>query len=292
MRRKIISHGPSSLTISLPSNWVKANNLQKGDEIDIFEEDNGLVVKPTDTNNEIKRTQIEIGTIGENTWKDMLMILHSQGYDQIKVNFDAEETVKRIHGFLNEEQLGFEVIEQNNNGITLRNISNPQCDQFPHLFRRIFRMTNEYARKIESIMTDTNNSTESRLLYQTTISRLANYCKRIVITENKKTSTFYCSMINNINNINQQFTDILKQLREEQDIDEETQKLFSETIESITSVYNLYYKFTIEDYERIKEGIEQIENRIRKTQIMRTELNSIKESTKRLLPSILGLQFQ
>ena len=35
MRRKLIQHGLSSLTISLPRKWVKENNLKKGDEIEV-----------------------------------------------------------------------------------------------------------------------------------------------------------------------------------------------------------------------------------------------------------------
>ncbi|MBN1175568.1 phosphate uptake regulator PhoU [Candidatus Woesearchaeota archaeon] len=291
MRRKIISHGPSSLTISLPSNWVKECNLQKGDEIDVFEDDKGLLIKPINENNEIKRKTIIINEKNQHAWKDILLALHNQGYDEIKINFDCEDITKQIHTYLNEEQLGFEIIEQSNQSTTIRNISNPPCDQFNNLFRRIFRMTNEYARKTESIMINENNITESNLLYQTTISRLSNYCRRIIIKENKKTGTFYDNIISNINNINNEFTNILEQTKEGKIISLETNKIFSKISDIITQTYNLHYQFSTEEYTRIKSSIEEMEQEIKSLKELKTEMNIINKNIKRILSSILAIQF-
>jgi hypothetical protein len=37
IKRKVILHGPSTLTVSLPSKWVKNHNIKKGDELNIEE---------------------------------------------------------------------------------------------------------------------------------------------------------------------------------------------------------------------------------------------------------------
>src|SRR3989344_1396001 len=44
IKRKIVQHGPSTLIISLPSNWVKQNGIKKGDELDVKEEGKTLIV--------------------------------------------------------------------------------------------------------------------------------------------------------------------------------------------------------------------------------------------------------
>ena len=33
MQRKVIQQGPSTLMVSLPSKWVKENNIKKGEEL-------------------------------------------------------------------------------------------------------------------------------------------------------------------------------------------------------------------------------------------------------------------
>ena len=55
MIRKIIKQGHNTLTMTLPSNWVKKFNLTPGDEIDLSERDNGLFIT-TEKHNSIMET--------------------------------------------------------------------------------------------------------------------------------------------------------------------------------------------------------------------------------------------
>ena len=47
MIRKVNLIGPSSLMISLPSKWVRRLQVKKGDEIEVKEKGNSLVVGKT-----------------------------------------------------------------------------------------------------------------------------------------------------------------------------------------------------------------------------------------------------
>lgn len=44
MKRRIIKQGHNTLTVTLPSAWVKDLNIHAGDEIDLVEEANGLLL--------------------------------------------------------------------------------------------------------------------------------------------------------------------------------------------------------------------------------------------------------
>ena len=44
MKRKIIKQGHNTLTVTLPSEWVKKLNLNAGDEIDLVEDNSSLVI--------------------------------------------------------------------------------------------------------------------------------------------------------------------------------------------------------------------------------------------------------
>ena len=44
MRRRIIKQGNNSFTSTVPIKWIKENNLEAGDEIEVFEEDNQLII--------------------------------------------------------------------------------------------------------------------------------------------------------------------------------------------------------------------------------------------------------
>ena len=58
MKRKIIKQGHNTLTITLPSDWVKRFNLQGGNEIDLIEKDNGLFLT-TEKINSIKKAEFD-----------------------------------------------------------------------------------------------------------------------------------------------------------------------------------------------------------------------------------------
>ena len=65
MKRKLVRQGSSTLMISLPSKWVKSNNLDKGSEIDIDEKENVLEIsverkekKSRDKDEEIRNVEI------------------------------------------------------------------------------------------------------------------------------------------------------------------------------------------------------------------------------------------
>ncbi len=45
MKRKVSLHGPSTLTVSLPSKWVKKYCIKKGDELDIEEKNSTLIIQ-------------------------------------------------------------------------------------------------------------------------------------------------------------------------------------------------------------------------------------------------------
>ena len=44
MRRKVIKQGPSTLMVSLPSKWVKNKNIKRGDEINLFEQGEDIII--------------------------------------------------------------------------------------------------------------------------------------------------------------------------------------------------------------------------------------------------------
>lgn len=45
MKRKVIRMGDSTSLISLPKNWINLNSINKGDEIEIKEIGNNLLIK-------------------------------------------------------------------------------------------------------------------------------------------------------------------------------------------------------------------------------------------------------
>lgn len=299
MRRKLSSHGPSSMTVSLPSSWVKQNNLKKGEELDVTEDENNIIIKPVTTSHNINTTETSFIGLDKDTGEDLILALHKKGYDEIKIIIDNLDKIKEIHAFLNHMQLGFEIIKQESDSITIRNISNPEVEQFDNLFRRVFRITIEYSNKIEVIIQNKKEMTHSCILHEISINRISNYCKRIIIKEKRKNACFYYAIIEELNNITRSLTLLLSEIMYmEEDIPKNIVMKYSEVTNMLIQVYELYYKFSIKEYSIIKRNLETAKRSIAKLKTKDiSEANCwdnieiIREGIQNLLESTLAIQF-
>lgn len=299
MRRKLSSHGPSSMTVSLPSSWIKQNNLKKGEELEVIEEENNIIIKLVITTNNTKIIEASFIGLDKDTSEDLILVLHKKGYDEIKMLIDNPDKIKEIHAFLNQMQLGFEIIKQESDSITIRNISNPEIEQFDNLFRRVFRITIEYANKIEIIIQNKEEMTHSCILHEVSINRISNYCKRIIIKEKQKNACFFYVIIEELNNITRSLTLLLNEIMNMKgDIPKNVAIKYSEVTSILIQVYELYYKFSIKEYINIKKNLEIAKRSIAKLRTKEILENNywdnielIREEIENLLESTLAIQF-
>ena len=95
MKRKIIKQGISTLTISLPSKWVKQFNLEGGDEVEVIESDQNLIIS---TSQRIKAKSITLDITGlpdKIVWR-YFTALYMSGYDEILIRF-SEPKQPQLH---------------------------------------------------------------------------------------------------------------------------------------------------------------------------------------------------
>jgi len=106
IKRKIVLHGPSTLTISLPATWVKKFNIKKGDELDIAEHGKELRINlEKEFSPEIK--EICVGDL-KRLGKTYLTASYRQGYDEIKIDYNDPQYISIIQSILSRETTGFE----------------------------------------------------------------------------------------------------------------------------------------------------------------------------------------
>lgn len=113
--RKLIRFGNSSHVISLPSNWIKKNNLKKGDILNFYENKNNEIIVSLN----IKRHKISIGKANvEIDGKDLkrirreIVAAYLQGYNSINIIGNIRNNRDEIRTFL-DNLMGFEIVEQN-----------------------------------------------------------------------------------------------------------------------------------------------------------------------------------
>ena len=94
MKRKLVKQGAATMMISLPSKWIRENKLEKGDEIEVSEQEGNLIIGRAAKS----KGEITLSLDGDNR-KDIFNILshaYRNGYDKILVKNTDKEAVKQI----------------------------------------------------------------------------------------------------------------------------------------------------------------------------------------------------
>ena len=182
MRRKVIQQGPSTLMVSLPSKWVKENNVKKGDEITLDVTNNQLVLY-TEQKQE-KKTEVRIDR-REEYLDRILMNKYRQGYNEVIVYYKDPDVIDDIKGTLR-YLLGFEIVDQTAASCTIKNISEGSDENYEVMFRRLFQIMLTMAEScLEYAETKDDKKRKAAIDLRETLIKLEQFNLRLI---NKETS--------------------------------------------------------------------------------------------------------
>jgi len=109
MKRKVNLVGPATLTISLPSDWVKKQKIRKGDELDIEEKGNNLIISNKCAVSD-KVINISIPLISEKYCREKITKLYREGYSTINISYEDPRVLIRVKSIV-ENLIGADIIE-------------------------------------------------------------------------------------------------------------------------------------------------------------------------------------
>src|SRR3989338_4633091 len=123
-QRKLIQHGPSSLTIALPIKWLKERGIKKGDSMHIGAEGNKLVLS-TEEAIKLEKISIDVTNLDRTSILLYIQSLYRFGYNEIEVKFekittthyrkDQQVTISSVIHEIANRLIGAEIIEESEN---------------------------------------------------------------------------------------------------------------------------------------------------------------------------------
>lgn len=141
MKRKLVKQGASTMMISLPTKWIKENKLDKGDEIDLEERNNNLIIGTS--MKEKKEIIIEINEENKKDIENLLTHIYRRGFDKIIFNGSYKDSLKNIRSVVSDLLLGFEITQSSQNSITIENLSEPTGQKFDLMLKKSFQIVEE-----------------------------------------------------------------------------------------------------------------------------------------------------
>jgi phosphate uptake regulator len=216
MKRKVNLAGPTTLTVSLPSKWAKQHGIKKGDEIEVVEEGDKIIIS-TSPQSTKKETTIIIPKV-EDYLARFLYSPYVKGYDVINIKYDDAKVYDKI---LETSKLlmGFEIIENNPKSCRLVNISTKLEQNFDVLLGRLFLSGITFGKELLSrLKSDDWKNLRGLHEYELNVNRVSLFCRRVIQTGSAGNVKYplysIYSIIGNLEEFVDPFRDIIEMIGE------------------------------------------------------------------------------
>ena len=182
MERKIIKLGTATMVASLPSKWIKANNLSPGDVLTVHEEGPQLLLSAR------KEARRKVAKVHISSPKEFMgRLIHTPyrfGYDRLEITFDDPSVMPLIRQFL-DETLGFEIVDQSESACTIEMVAKGLDEEFDKLLRRSFLIIQGMLDDIVRALEEKAGEHKQHLLHdvierERMIDKLTYFCMRVL----------------------------------------------------------------------------------------------------------------
>lgn len=148
--RKLIQFGNSSYVITLPQQWVKNNDLDKGDVINLAENDDRIILTIADKKKEEKTATISLDDVPLKLFNKELISYYLKNYKYIKITAsDCIDKLEQIR-VLKDKLSSVEIMEINKEYIILKDLTSPSELNIHKLMNEIIGMEKVLFEKLKS----------------------------------------------------------------------------------------------------------------------------------------------
>jgi len=184
MKRKIVKTGQNTLIVSLPSAWIKKNNLKKGQSLEL--EENAGVLKIYPTQKTEKSISIKLKDEGYWYINRLLRKMYAAGYDQIEIAYSMPSQIEYIRKSANYLE-GFEIMKSKKNSCILKNILKTKDLDYKELLDNIIWLIHSQLELfLEFISKDSKKELKEIKGINDSVIRLAHLGRRILNLECKQ----------------------------------------------------------------------------------------------------------
>jgi len=278
-----------TIVVSLPAEWVKKYGLKKGDEVEIDQKENAIIINTGKNYKSEEEISIQIPTQGE-FLERMVHINYIMGYDKIKINFEDTQVLKRIKGSV-KNLLGFEIIQESNNNCTIKSVATELGEEFDNILRRVFFSLISIGKESYDLIKNQKYEElkEETSHFEDANDKLTFFCERLLNKKGykpiQKTTLIYC-IVWTLEHIGDEYRYIADFLMNNKKIKicKEVLNSYSNTNSLIEEFHKLFYKNTPKELRAYKQKI----NLVKKDTI--ELLAKINTKEKQILHHLINIQ--
>lgn len=133
MKRKLIKQAGQAITVTLPIEWIRENNLKPGDEVNFEIRESDLVVN-SGKNTRGNSIKLDISEMPKNTKYYLINAAYAAGVDKIKLE------IKRADYPNLNTSMGYAIVDQKEKQLIVKDIGGHSSDNLDEIFKRSFQM--------------------------------------------------------------------------------------------------------------------------------------------------------
>jgi len=254
--------GGKTLVISLPARWAKDNNLRKGQEVDIHNNDGLLYISPN-TLRDFSSLDIDIrDKKNKSLILKMIFSAYIRGYDEINVRFKNKEQLDLIYSMAY-TLIGFATMRQDKNVITLKDLSEINLDEFDNVYPKIYLMLKEVIKEgIDALELGDFEKLGNFSQRDFTINQYVNFCLRSILKSNVMGSNkriFYYSKLTNLEQLGDAFINFFEFVAKERIfLDKNEKQCFKKIRDRINELGKVIYKPNVDNITKLFEETKEI----------------------------------
>lgn len=238
MKRNVIEMGGKSYVVSLPARWVKKYGIKKGDELDVVEDGEKVVVSSGKSTPK-KSIKIDVSNLNPILINKIIYAIYVRGADKIHVTFSNGKEAQLIKEAA-KTMIGCTITEESRNSMHISDVHGPPTD-FEPIMRRVFFMLNSMIKDgIEGLKSKKKEFLIELKNKDYEIGDAVNFCLRYLNKRGhynvQKTTVIYTTL-RNVENLGDEFYWLFKFIAESKDKQE---KQIFEIIELIASLFQQY----------------------------------------------------
>lgn len=179
IRRKVIQIANSTQLVSLPRKWALKYNIKKGDELEVEEQGDRLSIK-TESTPSTKEITVDVSGLTPRLVDRFMTRSYQKGYDILTVKYDNPELVIAMQNKV-KELLGFEIMEQTKDVITIKSISSKLDIDFDSSLRRAFLIVIDMANDCLEAFSKGDKKTLENVSYKDFgVNKFCYFCLRFI----------------------------------------------------------------------------------------------------------------
>jgi len=243
MRRKIVVQGNCTYTISLPKSWAVGNNLENGDEVDVSQVDEKIVLSAL---SEPKKQTVSLDINSENPVFIKIRInnLYRLGADEIKVKYKTKKQADIIEKVVSNLP-GLEITHSTDNSLTIENIMGESQEKQKVLIRRIFLMIKETLDVLSKELDSGKlNALDEHIKRKNKVVGYSNYCRRMLAKQqsNDKVGYYYWTLYHDLSSIQYTVIDMYNSLPKNVTLKKNVKEVFDNIQNAFQLIYDGFFK--------------------------------------------------